>query len=90
MKIDRRFVSGIADTKEASALVHTLVQLGIALGLETIAEGVENHEQRRLLIDASVDTGQGFLFAQPLSVSEVDTFLLEQQDQAPSPKGPAQ
>lgn len=90
LKIDRRFVSGIADTKEASALVHTLVQLGIALGLETIAEGVENHEQRRLLIDASVDTGQGFLFAQPLSVSEVDTFLLEQQDQAPSPKGPAQ
>ncbi|MFZ1063643.1 MAG: EAL domain-containing protein [Acidimicrobiales bacterium] len=77
LKIDRRFVSGIADTKEASALVHTLVQLGIALGLETVAEGIESHEQRRLLVDERVDTGQGFLFAQPLTASEVDTFLSE-------------
>ena len=77
LKIDRRFVSAIADTKESSALVHTLVQLGIALGLETIAEGIENHQQRRLLVDESVDTGQGFLFAQPLTASEVDTFLRE-------------
>jgi diguanylate cyclase (GGDEF)-like protein len=77
LKIDRRFVSGMADTEEASALVHTLVQLGIALGLETIAEGIENHEQRRMLVDQSVDTGQGFLFAEPLSAAEVDTFLVE-------------
>ena len=80
LKIDRRFVSGIADTKEASALVHTLVQLGIALGLETIAEGVESHEQRRLLMDENVDTGQGFLFAQPLSASEVDSYLAERDE----------
>jgi diguanylate cyclase (GGDEF)-like protein len=82
LKIDRRFVSGITESDEASALVHTLVQLGIALGLETIADGVENHEQRRMLLDESVDTGQGFLFAQPLTASEVDTFLRERDDEA--------
>ena len=46
LKIDRSFVSGIADTSEAAALVHAMVQLGKALGLETVAEGVENDDQR--------------------------------------------
>lgn len=41
LKIDRSFVSGITDTAEAAALIHTLVQLGKFLGPETIAEGVE-------------------------------------------------
>jgi EAL domain-containing protein (putative c-di-GMP-specific phosphodiesterase class I) len=41
LKIDRPFVSGITDTSEALALVHAMVQLGKALGLETVAEGVE-------------------------------------------------
>ena len=39
LKIDRSFVSGITDTTEAVALVHAMVQLGKALGLETVAEG---------------------------------------------------
>ena len=46
LKIDRSFVSGITDTTEALALVHAMVQLGKALGLETVAEGVENDAQR--------------------------------------------
>jgi EAL domain-containing protein (putative c-di-GMP-specific phosphodiesterase class I) len=35
-----------------------------------------------MLLDESVDTGQGFLFAQPLTASEVDTFLRERDDEA--------
>ncbi len=46
LKIDRSFVSGIADTTESAALVHTLVQLGKVLGLETIAEGIETDDPR--------------------------------------------
>jgi diguanylate cyclase (GGDEF)-like protein len=75
LKIDRSFVSGIADTTESAALVHTLVQLGKVLGLETIAEGIETDDQRIRLEDEQVDTGQGFLFARPLSVDDVDRFL---------------
>ena len=55
--------------------LNTLVQLGIALGLETIAEGVETREQRRLLLAENVDSGQGFLFAQPLDVGAIDQLL---------------
>jgi diguanylate cyclase (GGDEF)-like protein len=77
LKIDRSFVSGIADSAEATALVHTLVQLGKVLNLETIAEGVEDDEQRACLQAENVDTGQGFLFYRPLEVSAVERLLRE-------------
>jgi diguanylate cyclase (GGDEF)-like protein len=77
LKIDRSFVSGIADSKESAALVHTLVQLGKVLGIETIAEGVETNDQRSRLENENVDTGQGFLFARPLAVVDLDRLLFE-------------
>ena len=75
LKIDRSFVSGIADSRESAALVHTLVQLGKVLGIETIAEGVETNHQRTQLETERVDSGQGFLFARPLSVKDLDQLL---------------
>jgi diguanylate cyclase (GGDEF)-like protein len=77
LKIDRSFVSGIADSRESAALVHTLVQLGKVLGIETIAEGVETNDQRSRLENENVDTGQGFLFARPLAVADLDRLLLD-------------
>ena len=75
LKIDRSFVSGMADSDESAALVHTLVQLGKVLGLETIAEGVEDDDQRTRLRAEQVDTGQGFLFARPLDAEAVGRLL---------------
>jgi diguanylate cyclase (GGDEF)-like protein/PAS domain S-box-containing protein len=75
LKIDQTFVSGVADTKESAAIVHTLVQLGKVLGLETVAEGVECDEQRKKLEAEDVNVGQGFLFARPLNVEAVDQLL---------------
>jgi diguanylate cyclase (GGDEF)-like protein len=75
LKIDRSFVSGITDTSEAVALVHAMVQLGKALGLETVAEGVENDGQREQLAAENVDTAQGFFFARPLDVEAVSRLL---------------
>jgi diguanylate cyclase (GGDEF)-like protein len=77
LKIDRSFVSSITDTSEAVALVHAMVQLGKALGLETVAEGVENDGQRVRLTAENIDTAQGFLFARPLDVEAVDQLLAE-------------
>jgi diguanylate cyclase (GGDEF)-like protein len=75
LKIDRSFVSGIADTSKSAAIIRTFVQLGKALDLEVIAEGIENDDQRAQLTAAKVDTGQGFLFARPLDVEAVDRML---------------
>ncbi|HEY5272937.1 MAG TPA: EAL domain-containing protein [Acidimicrobiales bacterium] len=72
LKIDRSFISGMANSTESAAIVHALVGLGQTLGLETIAEGVEDDEQRLLLKRENVDTGQGFLFARPLSADAVE------------------
>jgi diguanylate cyclase (GGDEF)-like protein len=77
LKIDRSFVSGITESSDAVALVHAMVQLGKALGLETVAEGVENDGQRVKLTAENVDTAQGFLFARPLDVEAVDRLLAD-------------
>jgi ammonium transporter, Amt family len=78
IKIDRTFVSGVVDTAEAATLVHTLVQLGKALGLGIIAEGVETDAQRRKLMSEDTDSAQGFLFARPLSIEDLGALLAKE------------
>jgi diguanylate cyclase (GGDEF)-like protein len=75
IKIDRTFISGIAASGEGKALLHTLVQLGKTLRLDTVAEGIEEHGQLRHLRAEECDSGQGFLLARPLEPEAVDSFL---------------
>jgi diguanylate cyclase (GGDEF)-like protein len=75
LKIDRSFIGGIASSKESAALIHTLVQLGKTLQIETLAEGIEEQIQLKTLQREHCDHGQGFLFSRPLDVSAVETFL---------------
>jgi len=55
--------------------MHTLIQLGKTLGLETLGEGIEEHAQLEQLKQQECDSGQGFLFARPLDVEAVTRFL---------------
>jgi diguanylate cyclase (GGDEF)-like protein len=75
LKIDRTFITGLALSSEAHALTHTLIQLGSALGLETLAEGVEHHSQVRELRREGCDLAQGFLFARPLAADAIELLL---------------
>jgi diguanylate cyclase len=75
LKIDRSFISGIAASRESNALIHTLVQLGKTLGLETLGEGIEEQDQLRHLQREHCDSGQGFLFARPLGPEAIDELL---------------
>ncbi len=75
LKIDRSFVSGIVSSVDSGALVHTLVQLGKTLHLETLAEGIEEPEHMRALQHEQCDLGQGYLFARPLPPAELEEFL---------------
>jgi diguanylate cyclase (GGDEF)-like protein len=77
LKIDRTFITGLELSSEAHALTHTLIQLGKALGLQTLAEGVEHHSQVRELQREGCDLAQGFLFARPLAADVVESFLRE-------------
>jgi diguanylate cyclase (GGDEF)-like protein len=75
LKIDRSFISGIAGSKGSAALIHTLVQLGKTLDIETLAEGIEEQSQLETLQREHCDHGQGFLFSRPLGVDAVEAFL---------------
>ncbi len=75
LKIDRSFISGLSRNKEGETLIHTLVQLGKALSIETFAEGIEQQQELALLREQDCDSGQGFLFARPLEAEETAAFL---------------
>jgi diguanylate cyclase (GGDEF)-like protein len=82
LKIDRTFITGLALSSEARALTHTLIQLGGALGLQTLAEGVEHHSQVRELQREGCDLAQGFLFARPLHPNDLELLLRNASPQA--------
>jgi len=85
LKIDRSFIAALKHNQEGEALIHTLVQLGKALSIETVAEGIEHHPELTHLQDERCDSGQGFLFAQPLGAADAEIFL---QRWAASPATP--
>jgi diguanylate cyclase (GGDEF)-like protein len=75
LKIDRSFISGLRHDKEGETLIHTLVQLGKALSIETFAEGIEEQQELSLLREENCDSGQGFLFARPLDADATREFF---------------
>jgi diguanylate cyclase (GGDEF)-like protein len=75
LKIDRSFITGIATSKASAALVHTLVELGETLNIETLAEGIEDRAQLQTLQREHCAHGQGFLFSRPLEVHAIEAFL---------------
>ncbi|HEX5224953.1 MAG TPA: EAL domain-containing protein [Solirubrobacteraceae bacterium] len=75
LKIDRSFITGLRENKEGETLIHTLVQLGKALSIETFAEGIEEQQELSLLQAEDCDAGQGFLFAKPLDPESAGAFL---------------
>ncbi len=75
LKIDRSFISGIMTSRESAAIIHTLVALGRTLDIETLAEGIEDPDQLEQLQRERCDQGQGFLFARPLDVQEIEQFI---------------
>jgi diguanylate cyclase (GGDEF)-like protein/PAS domain S-box-containing protein len=65
LKVDRSFVSGLGLDADSRAVVAAIVELAHALGLEVVAEGVEEQVQLQALVDLGCDRAQGFLFAHP-------------------------
>ena len=80
LKIDRSFISGLKNNKEGETLIHTLVQLGKALSIETFAEGIEEQQELSLLREEDCDSGQGFLFARPLDAVAIQEFFATWQE----------
>jgi diguanylate cyclase (GGDEF)-like protein/PAS domain S-box-containing protein len=75
LKLDRTFVSRIAKSDRNLEIVRAVVTLAHNLGMEVIAEGVEDVEQLERLWELGCDYGQGYLFCRPAAAREVDELL---------------
>ena len=75
LKIDRSFVSAMADNSDAMNLVQTIISLGHSLRLKVIAEGVESEPQAKFLALMRCDEAQGYLFARPLDPAALEALL---------------
>ncbi|MEZ5117766.1 MAG: bifunctional diguanylate cyclase/phosphodiesterase [Candidatus Nanopelagicales bacterium] len=75
LKIDASFIRDLGTSRTSQALVRTVVQLGLNLGLHTVAEGLETMEQVDLVRGMGCDRGQGFVFARPVPLDALVEFL---------------
>lgn len=72
IKIDRSFVAELGHHADADAIVAAIVNLGHALNLEVVAEGVETVEQLQRLVAVGCRDIQGYLFSRPVDAAEID------------------
>ena len=75
MKIDRSFVRDLPHQRGSVAIARAVVQMAQGLSLTVVAEGVENEEQRRFLVDHGCDVLQGELISQPLPAAELTQWI---------------
>jgi PAS domain S-box-containing protein/diguanylate cyclase (GGDEF)-like protein len=75
LKIDRTFIAGMLKDPAAMTLVQTIISLAHALGLEVIAEGVEEEQQAQQLRLLLCDQIQGYLLSKPVPFDEMTRLL---------------
>ena len=63
LKIDRSFVAGLGHDQDDKAIVRSVIDLAHALGIHTVAEGIETREQLKILTDLGCTLGQGYLWS---------------------------
>ncbi len=77
LKIDRSFVATMGLEQSSEKIVRSILTLGRDLGLDVVAEGVEDMELADWLRDMGCDMGQGWGFAKALKPAEAETFLAQ-------------
>jgi len=70
LKIDRSFVDGMGRERESAAIVHSVIHLGRALGMEVVAEGVETDAQLQALRLAGCSHMQGYFLSRPIDAED--------------------
>jgi diguanylate cyclase (GGDEF)-like protein len=81
VKIDRSFVIGLGQARENTAIVRAIVDLGRALGLEVVAEGVEDADTWQLLAAMNCDLVQGWHLARPMPIDALPAWLDAQEQE---------
>ena len=75
LKIDRSFVAQLTTSGAGRTLVETIIALGKAFNMTTLAEGVETAEQLEMLAHMGCDQSQGYLHSRPLAAADLEPML---------------
>lgn len=76
LKIDKSFIDGICLSPKEEAIAEGIIQMAHKMGLEVVAEGVEDNRQLQVLIEKKCDKVQGYLFSKPLPGEKVEELLV--------------
>ena len=72
LKIDQGFVAGLPWDEDDAAIVRVVIALAKSMGMQVHAEGIEQVEQARFLLEQECDLGQGYWFGKPVPAVEID------------------
>lgn len=75
LKIDKSFISDVTREKDDAALVKAIINMAHSLGLNVIAEGVENEAQTHFLRQENCDFAQGYFYSRPAPESEFESWI---------------
>lgn len=75
LKIDRTFINGLLDEKNSVAIVKAVITMAQSLGIEVVAEGVEDERQANNLVEMGCDKVQGYYFGKPMPAAEFEKML---------------
>ncbi|WP_417318334.1 putative bifunctional diguanylate cyclase/phosphodiesterase [Emcibacter sp.] len=75
LKIDRSFISQMNNSEDSLKIVHIITNLAMTLGMDLVAEGIEEESQLAILRNLGCHAGQGYLFARPLPAHEAEELL---------------
>jgi diguanylate cyclase (GGDEF)-like protein len=77
LKLDRSFIASLLTDPRTAAVVRSTLDLAHQLGLESVAEGIEDPEALGLLADWGCDVAQGYYIAKPMSADHLERWLTE-------------
>ena len=75
LKVDISFVRSMVASRQSRKITAAVISLGLSLGLQTVAEGVEDQNQANLLAWQGCTFGQGFLYGRPMPAAELPASL---------------
>ncbi|HEX8785848.1 MAG TPA: EAL domain-containing protein, partial [Telluria sp.] len=77
LKVDRAFTAELGRSKEGTVFFQAIVSMAHALGMEVVAEGVENAEQLAILRALGCNEVQGYLIARPMAAEAIGALLVK-------------
>jgi len=75
LKLDRRFVTGIHNSRQNQEIVGAMVGLGRSLSMEVVVEGVESEDEAGALHNLGVETVQGYFFGRPMPAERIAGWI---------------